>query len=240
MSASILPTTPGIYLIVNAVNHHMYVGSTYNLRKRYYDHFYALRKGTHKNSHLQSAYDLYGSDAFAFCVVDHVSDISKLIEREQLFIDFVKPVYNKAPAAGSTLGMKLNLSSEHRARLSANLTSINKARVWTPDIIEAREAKRKATREAKLLENPDAFRKTPEGIARSTEAARAVNLGSTYSLERRSKQSATRKANMAAKLAENPDAFKQSPETVARKKAAWAAKREAKLASLDISQQTLF
>src|SRR5690349_11174701 len=90
------PTMPGVYMIVNCLNHYVYIGSTVNLRERHTDHFRLLRKGKHVNAHLQSASNLYGPDAFFFHVLEHITDPSQLLLREQHYIDTRNPEYNIA------------------------------------------------------------------------------------------------------------------------------------------------
>jgi group I intron endonuclease len=95
----------GIYEIVNRVNGKRYVGSAVNLAHRWRQHRCELAKGRH-NPILQNAWNKYGGEAFEFRVIEHVSEPTKLIEREQHFIDCLLPQYNCAKVAGSKLGVK--------------------------------------------------------------------------------------------------------------------------------------
>ena len=112
-----LPATPGIYAIVNRVSQHVYVGSAKSLIHRKHHHLRDLKAGTHKNHHLQRAYDCYGADAFLFGILEHVEHVEHLLTREQYYIDTVNPEYNIARTAGSNLGMQF--TPEHRAKISA-------------------------------------------------------------------------------------------------------------------------
>lgn len=56
----------GIYKIINRTNGHYYVGSAGKVRNRWNDHKRFLRQNRHPNSHLQYAWNKYGSDAFEF------------------------------------------------------------------------------------------------------------------------------------------------------------------------------
>ena len=104
--ASQLPRTPGIYRILNTVNRHCYIGSTISLYARKRAHLKLLRRGTHHNIHLQRAFNTYGEAAFEFQILEHVNDTSLLLEREQIFMDTLKPEYNlRKIAAGSNLGI---------------------------------------------------------------------------------------------------------------------------------------
>lgn len=72
----------GIYKIENTVNGKFYIGSSYNLHKRYRQHLLALRNGRHINSKLQSSWSKHGESSFIFSVIELVLDISLLIKQE--------------------------------------------------------------------------------------------------------------------------------------------------------------
>jgi group I intron endonuclease len=86
---------PGIYCIVNDKNGNKYVGQSKYLGKRKRDHFQLLRAGKHNNLHLQRAYNYYGSQFFSFYVLEITfRDYSNLNDREQFWINELKPEYN--------------------------------------------------------------------------------------------------------------------------------------------------
>lgn len=105
--------TSGIYSIVNMVNGRRYIGSATYLSHRQNDHRRSLRNGTHTNRHLQRAWDKYGESAFAFEVLEECK-IQYLVEREQWWMDVVRPDYNLVPRAGSNLGMNHTEEARHR------------------------------------------------------------------------------------------------------------------------------
>ena len=49
----------GIYILLNVINGKSYVGSSVNVNGRINKHFSLLRRGKHKNKHLQSAWKKY-------------------------------------------------------------------------------------------------------------------------------------------------------------------------------------
>lgn len=99
----------GIYAITHVVNGKQYIGSAVNIERRWKDHRRHLDKGVHHSSHLQRAWNKYGADAFAFSVLEYVSDITRLIEREQHYMDVRFAArgsieYNGRPRAENCLG----------------------------------------------------------------------------------------------------------------------------------------
>ena len=96
----------GIYQIKNTLNGKCYIGSAVNLKKRWVIHLHYLRHNTHYNSHLQSAFNKYGEFAFVFETLEEPVEPKSLIEREQHYLDTLKPKYNISPTAGSLLGYR--------------------------------------------------------------------------------------------------------------------------------------
>lgn len=83
----------GIYCIINLKNSKRYIGSSKNIRQRLWNHRALLRKRRHDNIHLQSAWNKYGEQNFDFYVIERC-DESLLLEKEQSYIDTMKPEYN--------------------------------------------------------------------------------------------------------------------------------------------------
>lgn len=101
-----LPKTSGVYQIVNKVNGKFYIGSTYNLRKRWIVHIHVLRRSERGNSKLKAAWRKYGEENFEFRVLIK-SPIEYLIKLEQWFIDNLSPEYNtRKEAAASNKGIR--------------------------------------------------------------------------------------------------------------------------------------
>jgi len=105
-----------IYAIVNNVTHDMYVGSAVAVNRRWSRHLHDLRKNVHACTHLQNAYGKYGADAFDWEIVQFVNDKIDLIPREQFWIDFFCPTYNKRKIATSCLGLTRTLEAKERMR----------------------------------------------------------------------------------------------------------------------------
>jgi group I intron endonuclease len=102
----------GIYCIVNTDNQKKYVGSSKNIYQRLQKHRAYLRKNMHENCKLQNSWNKHGEDKFQYYVLEFCPE-KKLIEREQFFIDTIKPWYN------ITLEVqRLKMSDESRIKMS--------------------------------------------------------------------------------------------------------------------------
>jgi GIY-YIG catalytic domain len=66
---------PGIYLITNTATGSVYVGQSRHIGLRWGHHRHCLAHGTHNNTHLQRAWDKYGSAAFVFSIAVDLSSI---------------------------------------------------------------------------------------------------------------------------------------------------------------------
>jgi group I intron endonuclease len=76
----------GIYEIKNTKNGKVYIGSSVNIEKRWYDHSRNLQEGTHQNSYLQRSYSKWGKDSFEFTILEECPK-NKRFEREQFYLD---------------------------------------------------------------------------------------------------------------------------------------------------------
>ena len=88
----------GIYKILNLVNNKVYVGQTINYTNRVYLHTHYLENNCHCNSHLQNAWNKYGSENFKFELIEDFSDtdyekvlLDKILDEHEIFwIKFYK------------------------------------------------------------------------------------------------------------------------------------------------------
>ena len=120
----------GVYIIRNAVNNKVYVGSTKNFEKRFSSHRWLLGKNKHHSQKLQRAWIKYGEGSFVFEKVISCG-IENLLAYEQIVIGFYSSCsdgYNILPKAGSREGVKHNQSAVDSMR--AFQRSIRKKYDW--------------------------------------------------------------------------------------------------------------
>jgi hypothetical protein len=108
----------GIYKITNLTNQKFYIGSSVNIYNRFHTHSTKLKKNVHSSRHLQASYNKYGKDNFIFEVIEYCQK-ELCVEREQYYLDTLKPQYNKRTDATLNLGVKN--SKETREKISKGL-----------------------------------------------------------------------------------------------------------------------
>ncbi len=160
-----------IYKITNILNNKIYVGSAKDFHVRKLKHLNFLRNGKHHCIHLQYAYNQYGENAFEFSIIEIVENATKLIEREQYWLDITKCYvreigYNISPTAGNTLGTKrtpdqrLKLSASQRGHKHTEQTKLkwSEQRTGKSHSPEAIENMRKSKKEMSRWSCPDGCR----------------------------------------------------------------------------------
>lgn len=106
----------GIYKITNLTTGQFYIGSSVDIKKRERYHFWQLKENRHHNTILQNSFNKYGLDNFRFEIVEIVIDRHKIKEREQYYIDTLKPSYNIRMDAQNAI--EYSAESKERIRLS--------------------------------------------------------------------------------------------------------------------------
>lgn len=110
-----LKNKSGIYIIKTKINNRFYIGSAINLYNRMHTHLTHLKQNKHCNLKLQRFVNKYGIENLFFECIE-LCDKENLIKKEQFYIDTLKPFYNIAKIAGSTLGVKI--TKEQSEKLS--------------------------------------------------------------------------------------------------------------------------
>jgi group I intron endonuclease len=123
------PNGSGIYIITLNNSNSIYVGSAVNLNSRKSTHLSALKKNNHCNKKLQNCYNKYND--FMFNVLEFCKK-EQLIEREQYYIDTLKPNLNILKIANSSLGYKHSLDTIKKMKI------INKQISQRKEVIEIR------------------------------------------------------------------------------------------------------
>ncbi len=206
----------GVYLIRNLVNGKIYVGSSFDIQRRWREHKNRLLRGQHHSANLQAAWLKYGALAFEFEVLEECASADIVIVCEQRWLDALMPYdkvigYNRRKVAESCLGIKRSGPREE-ARLAAVAAAMKEPAV------------RAKIRAAKSVISPETRRKIGDarrGKKMSREAVEQmkarVRNPSPETLAKMSLASASRSAEAKRKIAESLKG--RMPSDLARKRA---------------------
>lgn len=116
--------TIGVYTITGAGR--VYVGSSVNVRRRWYMHRRALMRGEHHSVLLQRAWDKYGEGAFKWelvCACDTAEEALRIEGAMILARRAANPAhgFNISPTAGSCLGAKRAPMSPERKEFQRSI-----------------------------------------------------------------------------------------------------------------------
>lgn len=87
----------GVYKITNIITDEFYIGSSKNIKNRWAGHKCASTWIKRPGMKLYQAFNKYGVNNFKFEVIE---ETNMLKEREQYYIDLLKPSYNNIRASG--------------------------------------------------------------------------------------------------------------------------------------------
>jgi hypothetical protein len=127
----------GIYLWTNLINGRRYVGSSNNLRKRFWQYYNINYLADNKNMIICRALLKYGYSNFSLTILEYCN-VEDLIDREKYNISLLNPEYNVCKEPGkpnNTLGFKH--LSETKTRISAsrlNNPQLNCKRIEVTDL----------------------------------------------------------------------------------------------------------
>jgi len=93
----------GIYLLTNKLKDEIYVGQSVDLSKRFRNYFSLSYLKSKESLIISRALIKYGYANFSVSILEYC-DKSNLTEREQYYLDKLKPKYNILKIAGSSLG----------------------------------------------------------------------------------------------------------------------------------------
>lgn len=156
----------GIYKIENKITKDFYIGSSNNIKKRFYFHQWNLQNQNHHSIILQRAFIKYGKENFELIILEECNQ-KELISREQYYLDTLNPIYNINKIADNCTGRVL--SKESRDKISLK----NKGKKHS----EKSKKKMSETR----LNNPLIFTvEMKEKISNSKKGEKNPMYGKTY------------------------------------------------------------
>lgn len=197
-----------IYCIKNTVNGKRYIGQTNDMVKRFSFHKCYLNIKKHHCEHLQRSWNKYGPESFEWIILESCP-IGVLTEREQYWMDYYRDrgIYNTAPAAGTTRGVKH--SPEVRNRQSERLKGIPRPPEVVGKIAAANRGKKRTKEQCDKISASLRGRKMSQA---TIEKRSASVTGSRRSEETKARMSLSQKGRIVT-----PESVEKFKETFRKK-----------------------
>jgi len=111
----------GIYQIINTSSNQVYIGSSLDIHNRIKNHITKLNTNSHRNTHLNRAWNKYGSELFKFEII-RITNLSHndLRALEQKYLDVLNPYYNISKRADCPYLGKEHFAKMHKASREAS------------------------------------------------------------------------------------------------------------------------
>lgn len=107
-------------------------------------HYSDLKYNKHPNQKMQNYFNKYGLENFTFEIIENDIDLGKEIEREQFYIDTLKPTFNIRLLANNNLGLR------YKKKIPDSKESIEKrVKTWKDSFTEERRMKLSLARKGK-------------------------------------------------------------------------------------------
>lgn len=90
----------GIYQIYSIIDQKSYIGSSKNIKQRWYRHKSELRRNKHHSVYLQRAWNKHSENNFEFKILENLEDETKLFDRELYWTNLLNPEYNVGGICG--------------------------------------------------------------------------------------------------------------------------------------------
>ena len=113
-----------VYKITNTVTGDFYIGSSKDVKQRWREHKWPSTWKKHPNNQLYKDMQEYGTDKFAFEVIEEV-EAEHLKETEQKFIELLKPTYNNYNANGLNVERRKKSKKEYQNKYYNQLCFYN-------------------------------------------------------------------------------------------------------------------
>ena len=106
----------GIYKITNTITNDFYIGSSKDVKHRWENHKCPSTWKNCPNNQLYLDMQRYGKDKFDFEILAEV-EIDRLKEKEQQFIETLKPTYNNINAKGVDIERNKEYQKEYQNKI---------------------------------------------------------------------------------------------------------------------------
>ena len=112
----------GVYKITNVETNEFYIGSSVDIKRRWIYHKALSVWKKCPNSKLYIAFQQYGLDKFSFEILEKTDNLK---EREQYYIDLLKPIYNNYRANGRDFEREKEYQKKYQKKYESQLCNYN-------------------------------------------------------------------------------------------------------------------
>ncbi len=185
----------GLYAIVHAPTNRAYIGSSKDVQKRFYCHKSFLLKSKHPCTHLQNAFNLYGSSTFKYKLLVECGSREQAQELEQAVLDiWYSDLYNVSKRADHLHRLGRPLSDSAKLKISKANSGAFRSDAQRQQISESLKARYKNG-----MQSPQLGQKHTEAAREKIKAKRAAQkppkLGFKASAQTRIKLSSAKIGN---------------------------------------------
>lgn len=189
-----------VYKIKSKSKNIFYIGSAVHLPYRVQKHFKRLREGKHHSPKLQNHYNKYGEKDLIIEIVESVPNGENLLNREQYYIDTLKPFFNVLQTVrpihfSKEARLKISVAGKGRVFTEEHKQKIAAATIGHTLSLESRKKLSESKRGKKLQplseEHKEKIRRANTGKIRSEEHCRRLSeslKGKTVSLTEEQRQ----------------------------------------------------
>ena len=206
---------PGIYKITNNITGDFYIGSSRNVKERFFRHRKRIQWKRFPNNPMYKDFQKYGLENFTFEMIVSVPE-EALREKEQYYIELLKPTYNRVNAFMNEEDTKKRDLEKNKAYRKAHQDDIRAKKIkYYEANKEKLRAQKKAYREIHREElkarKKDYYEKNRERLLAKEQAWRDANREecrakwNAYHSAHREERNAKRRANLSQKCIYNDE-----------------------------------
>lgn len=130
----------GIYKITNTITGDFYIGSSKNIKRRWSEHKCAYTWNKQPNNQLYKDMQTYGLDKFSFEILEEI-EVDSLKEKEQQFIETLKPTYNNIRANGFDIERRKEYKKEYNKEYQKEYQKTDKYKEYQKEYHKSEKGK---------------------------------------------------------------------------------------------------
>lgn len=202
----------GIYKIQSKIKpERIYIGSAIDITHRWRIHFKDLTESRHHSAKLQYHVNKYGIDDLQFSILEPCFP-EWLVNREQFYLNKLKPYFNICKIAGSNLGVKQSEKAKENMRKAKSNTS-EETRRKMREAAKGRVCSKETREKMSIIHKGNKNNLGRKLTENQIEAVRKFMTGNTYRKGKKMSQESRLKISKALSGCKAPNYGKKLSET---------------------------